>query len=47
MKVGDRIKSGNTVGEYRGTEVFQGVKFALLLSCNRMYYIPKTKVSKV
>ena len=47
MKVGERIKSGNTVGEYRGTEAFQGVEFALLLSGNRLYYIPKNKVSNV
>ena len=46
MKIGERIKSGNTVGEYRGSEKFGGVEIAFLLSGNRLYYIPKNKVVK-
>lgn len=46
MEIGEKIKSGNTVGEYRGTEKFGGVEIAFLLSGNRLYYIPKNKVVK-
>lgn len=45
MEIGERIKSGNTAGEYRGIEVLGGVEFVLLLSGNRLYYIPKSKLN--
>lgn len=45
MNIGDKVKIGREVGEYRGR--FDGLDIAMVLVGNRLYYVHFSKLEKI
>ena len=45
LKIGDKVKFGRTIGEYRGR--FDNLNIAMVLADNKLYYVAFEKIEKL
>ena len=45
LKIGDKVKFGRTIGEYRGR--FDNLNKAMGIANNRLYYVAFEKIEKL